>query len=462
MNKELLLDDIIKEKARIENIVLPEDLNIKIRETINNLPDRRKGRGRIIKKTFTAAVITLAALTCLGIAFPTYARNVPFVGSVFKFLSGNNIIDREYVEYSSDVNVSQTSNNIKITINSIVFDGIDLSIGYTVESKKEFKKEPSIFANELKIDGKTTGFGANGTGDFIDKHTYAGVDNYHLGNLYFTKGNKDNIDNGDAKIPDRLMVDFNIRTLFDGTKGKWDFKFEISTDKLIGNVKQVKTSIDLSEICTNLKVNEIIFTPVNTAVRSTTGNIKETEIAKYIAFDDKGRSLPGKSANRIYLGDADKIYWQHTLKNIYEDTKIVTFIPITLTKENKENMQKSHENYKYDSKEVSLDLDGTTILSEGSFGEYKINKVELFEDKTLIHYECTNYIPAISHDGFVVKDESDKIYSLRNVIPIEEGSNKFIAEIEPLSKDKKYSFSAVDLEKLYDVREDLKFNVEIK
>jgi hypothetical protein len=459
MNKELLLDDLIKEKAKAENIALPEDLNIKIRETLNNLPDRRKGRSKILKKTVTAAVLTLAVLTGLVIAFPTYAHNVPFVGSAFQFLSGNNIIDREYVEYSSEVNVSQTSKNIKITINSIVFDGIDLSIGYTVESKKEFKREPSIFANELKIDGKTTGLSANGTGDFVDKHTYVGVDNYHLGNLYLPQENKGSID---SKIPDNLMVDFNIRTLFDGTKGNWDFKFDISTDKLIGKVKQVKASVDLSIIGSNLKVDEVIFTPVNTVIRSTTDNVKEAEIAKYVSFDDKGRGLPEKSASKIHLGDADKIYWQHNFKSIYEDAKSATFIPITLTKENKEKMQKSQENYKYDSKEVSLNLYGTTILSEGSFGEYKIDKIELLEDKTYIHYESTKYLPAMSHNEFVIKDESDKIYNLRNIAPIEQGSNKFIAELEPLSKDKKYILSAVDLEKLYDIREDLKFTVEIK
>lgn len=462
MNKELLLDDIIKEKARIENLALPEDLNIKIRETINNLPDRRKGRGRIIKKTVTAAVITLTTLTCLGIVFPTYARNIPFVGSAFEFLSGNNMIDREYVGYSSEINVSQTSKNIKVTINSIVFDGIDLSVGYTIEGKNEFKREPSIFANELKIDGKTASLGANGTGDFIDKHTFVGVDNYHLGNLYLPEGNKDNIDNGDAKIPDRLIIDFNIRTLFDGTKGKWDFKFEVSTDKLKGKVKQVKTSIDLSEIGTNLKVEEVIFTPVNTVIRSTIGNIKGTEEIKYISFDDKGRSLLGKSSSRLDLEDTKNIHWQHTFKSIYEDTKAATFVPITFTEEYKEKIQSSHESYKYDSREVSLNLDGTTILSEGNFGEYKINKVEFLKDKTLIHYECTKYILAINNDGFIVKDESDKIYSLKNVTPLEEGSSKFIAETEPLSKDKEYSLSAVDLEKQFNIREDLKFTVEIK
>jgi len=461
MSKELLLDDIIKEKASSEKLVLPEELNIKINDTINSLPNKRKSKVRI-KKTVTAAAITLAALTCLGVVFPTYARNVPFLGSAFQFLSGNNKIDRKYVEYSSDINVSETSKNIKVTINNIVFDGVDLSIGYTVESKNEFKKEPAIFAYELKIDGQTMTSAANGNGDFIDKHTYVGVDNYHLVNRYLQEENKENINNEGAKIPDNLMIDFDIRTLFDGTKGKWDFKFNVSTDKLKGKIKLVKTSIDLSKIDNSLKVDKVIFTPVNTAIMSTIDNMKEVQAPKYISFDDKGRSLPEKNVSRLYSGDASKIYWQHTFKNIYEDTKSVTFIPISFTKEYKEIIDSSREDYKDHSKEVTLNLDGTTILSQGVFGEYKISKVEFLEDKTLIHYECTKYIPAISHAGLMVKDKSGKIYKLRGVTPVEEGSNKFIAEIEPLSKDKKYILTSLDLEKRFDIREDLKFTVEIK
>lgn len=461
MSKELLLDDIIKEKASSEKLVLPEELNIKISETINSLPNKRISKVKM-KKTVTAAVITLAALTCLGVVFPTYARNVPFLGSAFQFLSGNNKIDREYVEYSSDINVSKTSNNIKVTINNIVFDGVDLSIGYTVESKNEFKKEPAIFAYELKINDQTMTSPANGGGDFIDKHTYVAVDNYHLVNRYLQEENKENISDEGAKIPDNLLIDFNIRTLFDGSKGKWDFKFNVSTDKLKGKIKEAKTSIDLSEIDNSLKINKIIFTPINTALRCTTDNLKKIQAADYMAFDDKGRSLPVKNVSRLYSDDAGKIYWQHTFKNIYEDTKSVTFIPISFTKEYKEIIERSREDYKDHSKEVSLNLDGTTILSQGIFGEYKISKVEFLEDKTLIHYECTKYIPAISHAGFMVKDKSGKIYKLRGVTPIEEGSNKLIAEIEPLSKDKKYILTSLDLEKQFDIREDLKFTVEIK
>jgi len=461
MSKEMLLDDIIKEKASSEKLVLPEELNIKISDTINSLPNKRKSKVRI-KKTVTAAVITLAALTCLGVVFPTYARNVPFLGSAFQFLSGNNKIDREYVEYSSDINVSKTSKNVKITINNIVFDGVDLSIGYTVESKNEFKKKPAIFAYELNINGQAMTSPADGSGDFIDKHTYVGIDNYHLVNRYLQEENKENISDEGVKIPDNLLIDLNIGSLFDGTNGKWDFKFNISTDKLKGKTKEVKTSIDLSEIDNSLKIDQVIFTPVNTAIRCTTDNLRKIQAASYMAFDDRGRSLPGKNLSRLYSDAAGKIYWQHTFKNIYEGTKSVTFIPITFTKEYNEKIESSREDYKDHSKEVSLSLDGTTILSQGIFGEYKISKVELFEDKTLIHYECTKYIPAISHDGFIVKDKSGKIYNLKNITPVEEGSNKFIAEVDPLSKDKKYILSSGDLEKRFDIREDLKFTVEIK
>lgn len=86
--------------------------------------------------------------------------------------------------------------------------------------------------------------------------------------------------------------------------------------------------------------------------------------------------------------------------------------------------------------------------------------MEFFKDKTVIHYECTNLLIALP-DHLVIVDESGKEYGLtRETIKAQDG-NKFISEIGPLSKDKKYTLRARDFEKLYDAHEDLKFTIEV-
>ncbi|MBK1811946.1 DUF4179 domain-containing protein [Clostridium sp. YIM B02505] len=461
MNNDLLIDDILKEKASSEALRLPEDLNLKIKQTINDLPKRKKNK-RLAKRSAVAAAVTIVAFTGLSAAFPAYARNIPVVNSVFQFLSDKNIIDKEYVKYSSDLNLSKTSNGTTVTINSIAYDGIDLSIAYTVESEKEIKNSPHMLDKEFKINGKVTSFGSGGTGKLVNKNTYVGVDSFHVSNDYLPEEQRKFILGGDVVIPDNFIMDLNIKEFSDGTKGQWDFKFKVSLGEIKGKQKSVKTSIDLSKLVPNLKINEVIFTPMNTVLRTESDNGEVGESARYIIFDDKGRSLLEKGSEGFGSADANKMYWQYNFKNVYDDTKAITFIPIVSTKAYKDTLKNNSGSYQLDTKKSSLNINGTTVLSEGKYGEYKINKVELLRDKTLVYYECTNLLPALQPYSLEIKDDNGKEYYLGKDSVKDLGDNKFVAELELLNKDKKYTISAIDLEKMYDVREDLKFTVDVK
>ncbi|WP_128214346.1 hypothetical protein [Clostridium manihotivorum] len=84
------------------------------------------------------------------------------------------------------------------------------------------------------------------------------------------------------------------------------------------------------------------------------------------------------------------------------------------------------------------------------------------QDKTLIYYECTKFLPALGPYGLIIKDESGKEYDLGKDSVKDLGDNKFVAEMKPLDKAKKYMIMAVDFEKMYDVRDDLKFTINVK
>lgn len=432
--------DIKKGKASREGKVLPEKLEKDISETIANLPKIKQDKGKMFKKTVTAAAITLATIIGLSAQCPVYAQNILEGKSVFQLLSDKNMIDKDYINYKSDLNLSKTSNGVTVTINSIVYDGIDLSIGYTVESNTEFKSTPHILDKEFKIDGNETSFSSSGTGYFIDKNTYVGVDTFNVNTNYLPKEVKQHVLGGDVNIPENFTMDLNIREFLDGIKGEWDFKFKVSTDKVKGKVKDINTFINLSKIKSNLTVNEIITTPINTVLRTTENSTVSDcmfQNYNYFVFDDKGRNLKMKGSNGNSSGENNKLYSQYMFRNIYEDTKSVTFIPVEPTKEVKEfreKLQNNGEELKVNDKEVPLNLNGSTILSEGKFGDYKINQIEFLEDKTIIHYECTNLLSA-QPDNFVIVDESGKEYGLMSEKVKVQDVNKFIAEIEPLSKE---------------------------
>lgn len=463
MNKESLMDDILKEKAKSENMKLPKYVNITIDKTLSDLPDRSKAkRGRVFKKVSIAAVIALTIITCFSVTFPAYARNIPILKSVFEFLSEKNLIEKGYVEYSSDLNLSDVSNGVKVTINGVVYDGIDLSIAYTVESEKEINIEPHIMHRTFKINGGLfNSSSSTGSGKFINKNTYVAVDTFSVSNDYIPKEVIESNFGMDEEIPDNFTLDLNIQNFSEEIWGDWNFKFKVSKDKMVGQVKEVKTSIDLSEIRDGLMVKEVVFTPISTVLRLSEDYIDLTGNRDgFIVVDDKGRSLKWIGGNGYAPSSETKGYYsQERYTSIYEDTNSVTFIPFVykgeLTEEN------GIEAPKYYKKEVLLNKHGNTALSQGEVGEYIVTKVEFLEDKTLIHYKCTGLIATHHAYNLSIVDSDGKEYEVKRE-NVREEDNQFIAEIEALSSDKEYILRASDYEKNYEVKENLKFTIDVK
>lgn len=272
---------------------------------------------------------------------------------------------------------------------------------------------------------------------------------------------RENTLSGEVEIPDNFTIDLDIKSFSNSVYGDWKFKFNVSKDEIEKNTNKVALSVDLSEVRDGLKVNEVIFTPINTILRLSENNLwsvaggQSGSIGNFIVVDDKGRNLRSISGEGYSpSSDAKEFYSQEQYRGIYKDTNSVTFIPVI----SKKNVRDVSDDKK---KEVLLNNDGETILSQGSIGEYIVTKVEFLEDKTLVHYKCTGFIE--THYGLALNivDSDGKEYKFATE-NLREGDNEYIAEIEALSKDKEYKLSAPDYEKIYEVKEDLKFTVDVK
>lgn len=102
-------------------------------------------------------------------------------------------------------------------------------------------------------------------------------------------------------------------------------------------------------------------------------------------FDDKGRALTIKGSSTSGSGDTHTYYSQTLFRNVYEDSKSLTFMPYV-------NLNTSNF-----SKETALNLNGVTTLSEGKLGDYTVTQIEFLNDKTLIHYECSGSLNLCVH-----------------------------------------------------------------
>lgn len=471
MDKFLLFDDVLKEKASKEILPLSKELDQKIDEILDNLPVREKYKRKIYKRLSIAAAILIMCTLGFSVAFPVYARNLPVISSVFQLLSERNIIDKQYITYSSELNLSRTSNGTTVTINKIAYDGVQLAIGYTVENKTELKTDPFMLKSNIYINGKAKGLGSGGTGYFKDKMTYVGFAYFDVANDYLSKDIAKTTVGGEIKIPNEFIMDLDIKEFVGNIKGNWNYKFKVSTEKVKEKVKSIKTNIDLSLMKPNLNVNELMLTPINTVLRSkeTLVNGFGNDQGGYFVYDDKGRNIETKSGSGSG-SEKTKVYYRQILfKSVYDDSKSLTFIPYTYSKEflQKKQEQSGEQTGSFifkPTKEETLNLYGITTIKEGRLGEYKITQIELQDNKTIVLYECANLLSCISPSNLTIIDSEGKKYPFYEgkITEQDPGSKKYTAELPPLSKYKSYKLSAIDYEKLYDVRDDLKFTIEIK
>ncbi|MBL4933581.1 DUF4179 domain-containing protein [Clostridium paridis] len=465
MKDDLIFDDILKDKAKNEILYLPDDLELKIKDSLDALPARKNVNSRFLRNVSMLAAITLISTTCLSAAFPAYARSLPVVGSVFQFLSDKNLIDRDYVKYSSDLNLSKTSNGVTVTINSISYDGLELGIAYTVESKNELNNSPHIFEKDFKINGEKVSFSSGGTGSFINKNTYVGIENFSTSRDYLPAALRNTILGGNVTLPDNFLMDLDIKELFQGVNGDWNFKFKVSTNKVSNNITKVPTSINLSELQPNLTVNQLVLTPLNTALRTSSDALTSNDSPiDYFAFDDKGRVIGFKGNTGVgnKTKEINKNCMEYIFNNVYEDTKAITFIPAVPSKEFQNTLSNSNWNFDVVSKSTPLNLKEITTLSEGKLGDYKVSKIENTKDSTLVYYQCSNLIAAMGPYDLIIEDAAHKKYSLEKEVVKDLGNNQFVAKIDYLPEDTTYTLKATDLEKEYTLREDLKFTINIK
>lgn len=118
-----------------------------------------------------AMVLGLSA-TMIGVAFPAYAGNIPIIGDVFRFLDNEKTgVFDNYKEFSTEINLTQESNGIKMTINDAVFDGNTISVTYSIESEKDLD-EDFIMLRASMPDIK-------GVNSMIGSFDFSKVDDFH-------------------------------------------------------------------------------------------------------------------------------------------------------------------------------------------------------------------------------------------------------------------------------------------
>lgn len=469
-----LFDDKIKQKLKAEINHIPDDINQKIDDAIKKIEKRKFN----VKKVCSICVCCVAITLFLGMAMPTYASNIPIIGSIFKMF--NYKIYENYDKYASDLNIAKENNGVKMTINKVVYDEIELSVFYTIESKNEITFEPRFPDAELKINGKITTFGGGGTGKFTDDHkTYVGVMKYDVSkkNSVPKEIQEETLLGGYIEIPDKFLFTLNINEIgipnnSNSIKGKWSFNIPVNNEKINGKVNEQKCDIDLSHIKNGYHINKIITTPLNTVIQGTRMDEEDnTDDLFFAVFDDKGRYIDSKSSGATGREDKDGnyiMYFHNNFKEIYDDTESLTFIPYKHKFIKSSNSESDEINNDITSK---INFRGETKLYSNDGKEYAIiTKIEKENGKTKIHYKSeygVNIAPIEIIDNKTGENilSFNKAYSGREQMEATtyiNNSNEYVITCDKEITEGDYLIKTIDKSKSIETYNNDKFTINIK
>ncbi|MEW8955853.1 DUF4179 domain-containing protein [Clostridium sp.] len=453
MDKEKIIDDILRDKIMEEEIEVPEEIKAIIKDTIDNLP-KKSNKKKIIKRSIVSAATVVIGLSIFSAKFPAIAKNIPIVNSVFSFLIDKATLHSSYYGYSDELKLSEANNGVVVNIDSVVYDSIEIAIGYTVKSNKKIEG-PNYFSGTFKINGEEIGFGGSNTGKFLDDYTYVGVKKIGISKDYFPESIRNSILGGSIKIPDKFDMDINLKEIFKGMEGEWNFNFNVSNEKVKDKVKSMPLNIDLSNIEKNNKVNGLLITPLNTAIRTSMDNRENNyHRIKYMIIDDRGRYLRTKGSSGA--GDMENFYLEDRFTPVYDDTKTLTFIPY-IEKEIKEGEVK----YEYE----NLNLKDKTYISLGKSGNVIIDSIEFLDDSTIIKYRLEGLMEVKDRRNITLVNDNGEEYDINfENSSRDEKSGEIIGKLPKLNKNHSYRIKFINPEGKLEIKlmEDSLFTVDLK
>ncbi|MGO4539558.1 DUF4179 domain-containing protein [Paenibacillus sp. 2TAB19] len=444
------LNRLLKESTQ----AVPEVVSSRVDQTLLSL----KKRKRVPRKAaigVTAAAASLALLVGSSFVSPTIAKaltNTPLIGSVFEMIGDAGLQLSGQKGLATKLNQAAEDQGIRMTVTEVLYDGIRLAIGYTVEADHFV----SSLDADMLINGEPieTLLGSGGSSQIGDNQ-YTGYMDYEA----------------DGTLPDQFELTLKLNSIqhysnetgWQTTKGSWKFRLPVSklTEGIsVRSFEESPPSATSGE--TTLSVKKVTMTPAVTAINVELDEKRTVEELGFFIYDDKGQQLQsfGYRGDNLHSDEQDR----------YKSEYRIRFAPIEAIPDyfiiqpyNLDTSGKSLER-----SEIAFDprQQLPITLSQGEIGSISVTDAEFLPDKTILHYTVEGSDPFSQANSFWLEDANNQpITQLGGTRLADRSTYSFTQEYAPLSLDDmngKSIYLAGWKLPLPDIREDLAIKIPLK
>lgn len=267
--------------------------------------------GKYLKIAVAIFILVFIGGFSVNVVAPIYARDLPFVGSVFTYIQDKLHVSGIYSQYAAEVGNMDEDNGITITLSETYCDGVNLYMSFIVESNEPFSSffSEGFVKNQLNYDGvayieyggerkQLNDFGIAGfEGEYIDDNKFVGVDVFSLTG---------------SEFPEEFIVDMKIKAIGDVVnnrkknyiKGNW----RLSSSVVTNDSDVVTYSINKSE--NGHTIDKIVVTPVMVSI--------------YTSYPDKYSGTTNYELRVYSDGTTDDVI---SIQGEYGNTSGITQIP---------------------------------------------------------------------------------------------------------------------------------------
>ncbi|WNB91109.1 DUF4179 domain-containing protein [Bacillus sp. NEB1478] len=386
---ENLFDEKLRNRISHGKVVIPHRTEEKIKSTLENLPERRKGNR---KRIVAASIVAICAATFLNL--DTFADDIPIIQSIQKHFHLNS----NYEKVMDPTPYTKESNGTKVTITNTVFDGVELLVSYKVEGQDAFQTKPYLFTDAF-INNKKQGWvsSSNEFGEFKDKEhkMYEGTTRFLITPETLNWRDEDANVNV-SRLPEKFTLLLQLDRLggIDGPfHGKWNFELPIKTEKVKSYTNEFSVNKALPFIDSQTKLEEVTVTPLRILLE---GEVSTSNpMLNFIVVDHNGETIKWVSGDTKESASGTmsvRSYYENT-GNLHDSITVIPF-----------NVNKSHSGYDI-SNGTLLNIKGATTIPLDNQRNLTITKTIEQGNKTYVYfsseYPINQYLPMflVDEDG---------------------------------------------------------------